>query len=155
MTQGPTRAIRQLRFGRAARPGQAIVWAAVMLPLLLSVVGLAIDGGIVFAARRDLQDVADAAARAGAIQVDVRAVRESGGETIVLDAAVARQVASEYVASQGSGSVATITADQRRVVVRLDREVPTGFLRLVGLKKVAISAVAPAEARYGIERGNR
>ena len=55
--------------------GQAIVWAAVMLPLFLAVVGLAIDGGVVFAARRELQNVADAGARPGAMQVDHGAYR--------------------------------------------------------------------------------
>ena len=49
----------------SAQSGQAIVWVAVMMPFFLSVVGLAIDGGIVFSARRELQNVADSAACRG------------------------------------------------------------------------------------------
>gem|GEM_PF-5201525 len=66
--------------------GQLVVWTAVMLPLFLSVIGLAADGGIAFGARRELQNVADSAARAGAMQVDQRVVSgefwgDGGGST--------------------------------------------------------------------------
>ncbi len=140
---------------RAAESGQAIVWAAVMLPLFLSVVGLAIDAGIVFSARRELQNVADSAARAGAMQVDEQAYRASSGTSVVLDQSAARRMASEYAASQGSGLATSVGVEPQRVVVNVTREVPTGFLRLVGITTVRVSASAPAEVRYGIERANR
>lgn len=140
---------------RRGERGQAIVWAAVMLPLFLAIVGLALDGGLVFSHRRNLQNVADAAARAGAMQIDQRIYRESLGERVVLDPASAREVAGSYVAAQGNGVAAEIAADPDRVVVRVSREVPTSFLRMVGFDRVRIDAVAPAEVRYGIERANR
>lgn len=139
----------------SAKSGQAIVWVAVMMPFFLSVVGLAIDGGIVFSARRELQNVADSAARAGAMQIDQRVYRDSSGATIALDASAARQVAGEYLASQGSGLAAMVTAEPRRVVVQVSRGVPTGFLRLVGIDTVRISAVALADVRFGIDQANR
>jgi Flp pilus assembly protein TadG len=132
-----------------------IVWVAVMLPLFLSIIGLAIDGGIVFSARRELQNAADAAARAGAMQVDRQAYRESSGERVVLDEASARQIAAGYLSGKGPGLEANIAAESQRVVVQVSREVPTGFLRLAGINHVRISATAPAEVRYGVERGNR
>jgi len=143
------------RRSRSAQDGQAIVWTAVMLPLFLSVVGLAVDAGIVFDARRELQNVADSAARAGAMQVDQQAYRASSGATVVLDQAAARQVAAEYAASQGRGLAATIAVEPQRVVVQASREVPTSFLRLAGITSVQVSATAPAEVRYGIDRPNR
>jgi Flp pilus assembly protein TadG len=135
--------------------GQVIVWVAVMLPLLLSIIGLTIDGGLVFSARRELQNAADSAARAGAMQVDERAYRESGGERVVLDEGAARRVAAEYLGSTGAGLDARITTESQRVVVQVSREVPTSFMRLAGINRVRISATAPAELRYGIEQGNR
>lgn len=125
-----------------------------MLPLFLSVVGLAIDGGVVFNARRELQNAADSAARAGAMQVDVRVYRETAGARVVLDEPRARQVAAEYVGRQAS-LAATIVVEPRRVVVEVSRDVPTSFLRLVGVGTVRIGATAPAEVRHGIERGER
>lgn len=133
--------------------GQAIVWVAVMLPLFLSVVGLAIDAGIVFDARRELQNAADAAARAGAMQVDEQTYRASSGATVVLDQPAARRVAAEYAAQQGVG-VAVIAVEPQRVVVEVSRDVPTSFLRLVGISTVRVTATAPAEVRYGIDRPN-
>ncbi len=135
--------------------GQVIVWTAVMLPLFLSVVGLAADGGVVFSARRELQNVADSAARAGAMQVDQQVYRESSGATVVLDLDAARQVAAEYVVSQDSGLAAAITADPQQIVVQVGREVPMTFLRMVGINTVSIVATASAGVRYGIGRGNR
>ncbi|MBI4496657.1 MAG: pilus assembly protein [Chloroflexi bacterium] len=139
---------------RGAQSGQVIVWAAVMLPLFLSVIGLTIDGGIAFSVRRELQNVADAAARAGAMQIDERIYRESAGATLVLDTAAAQQVAAEYVASQGSGLSAVIAAEPQRVIVRVSRDMQTSFLRLAGVTTVRLDATAPANIRYGIERAN-
>jgi Flp pilus assembly protein TadG len=130
--------------------GQAAAWVSVMLPLFLAVIGLAIDGGIVFAHRRELQNVADSAARAGATQIDVSAFRAGRGDTVVLDAGAARQTAGEYLASRGSGLRGEVTADSRQVVVRVEQDVPTSFLSLVGIGTVRITATAPAEARVGI-----
>lgn len=146
---------RTIRAWNAAQTGQAILWVLVMMPLFLSVVGLAIDGGIVFGARRELQNVADSAARAGAMQIDQAVYRESTGSMLVLDKAAARQVAAEYVAGQGRDVSAVIEAEPGRVVVQVSREVPTGFLRLLGINTVRIVATAPASVRYGIERGNQ
>ena len=140
---------------RKGRPGQAIIWVAVMLPLFLSIVGLAIDAGIVFSARREAQNVADAAARAGAMQIDQPIYRTSAGATIVLDQDAAYRVAAKYAAGQGRGLVATIVVGPQRVVVGVSRRVPTSFLRLVGMTSVRVSATAPAEVRFGIDRPNR
>ena len=142
-----------MKKGRRAESGQAIVWTAVMLPLLLSVVGLAADGGLVFNSRLRLQRVADGAARAGATQVDAAAYRAGGGSTVALDPARARRVASEYLADSGLELAGTVIADARRVVVEVTHEAPTGFLRIVGIESVRISATAPAELRAGVERG--
>lgn len=136
------------------RSGQAIVWVAVMLPLFLSVIGLAIDGGIVFDARRELQNVADGAARAGAMQIDQRTYRSSGGATVVLDANGARQVAAAYVASQGEGLATTITATPRGIRVTVQKAVPTSFLCLVGIDAVEVTASATAGVAHGITQGS-
>ena len=82
------------------RAGQAIIWTAVMLPFFIAIVGLAIDGGIVYDTQHALQDLADGAARTGATQVDQDAYRASGGQTIVLDQTSARQAAVAYVVGQ-------------------------------------------------------
>jgi Flp pilus assembly protein TadG len=138
-----------------AQCGQVIVWTAVMLPLFLSIVGLALDGGLVFAARREAQNATDAAARAGAMQIDERVYRESGGTRVVLDPARARATAAEYVAGYGTSLTASVVAEPQRLTVEVSRDVSTSFIRLVGLGTVRITASATGEARHGIDRGTR
>jgi Flp pilus assembly protein TadG len=124
-----------------------------MLPFLLSVAGLSIDGGAAFNARLRLQQVAGAAARAGATQIDERAYRESNGASVVLDGARARRVASDYLARSGLALTGTVRAESRRVVVQVYQDVPTSFLRILGLTGVRIGVTAPAELRYGVGQG--
>lgn len=140
---------------RRSEVGQALVWVAVMLPLFLAVIGLSIDAGTVFDARRELQNVADSAARAGAMQIDQSAYRASSGTTVVLDPATARQAAAQYVGSRGPGFAATIDVEPTSVIVQVSRSVPTSFLRLVGIGTVRITATAPAAPRFGIQGENR
>ena len=152
------RALTERYAGAVRRPGQgqsgqAVVWTAVMLPLLLSIVGLAAEGGHVFNARLALQTAADGAARAGVTQIDERRYRESGGTSVVLDMPRARRAAAEYLAVRGADVSATVEAQPRLVIVRVEREVSTSFLRLAGVDAVRIATTAQAEVRFGIERG--
>lgn len=141
------------RVTRTFHSGQVIVWTAVMLPLFLSVIGLAIDGGIVFDNQRALQNVADGAARAGAMQIDQDSYRASSGQSVVLDQAGARQAAVAYLDSQGANLSASVTTDSVHVTVVVGRAVPTSFLRLVGIGSIQISARATAEVQHGINQG--
>src|SRR5688572_6928523 len=153
MSPGQQAPVETVGLLRMAHRGQAIVWTAVMLPLFLAIVGLAADGGLVFSARRELQNVADSAARAGAQQIDVRAYRQSRGRVVMLDEPAARQVAVEHAASQGSARDVRIEVGPGRVQVGLSRDAQTTFLRLVGIDTVRVAAAATAEVRHGIERG--
>src|SRR5205807_10351757 len=77
--------------------GQALVWLTAALPLFVSIAGLAIDGGVLLDSRRQLQSVADGAARAGATRLDLDRLRSSGGADVQLDQPLARQAASTYL----------------------------------------------------------
>jgi Flp pilus assembly protein TadG len=56
-------------FGTDGAGGQAIVMVAIVFMALMFVVGLAIDSGQLFAAKRTMQEAADAAAFAGAVVI--------------------------------------------------------------------------------------
>ena len=77
------------RLGRAARrpseDGQVLVLTVVVALALLAILGLVADGGLVVARHRELQGVADAAARAGAAQLDEASYRASNGRTAALN----------------------------------------------------------------------
>ena len=137
-----------LRKLRGEQDGQVMVFVAVMMAGLVSVVGLVTDGGLMFAQRRDLQNVADGAALAGAMQIDEDAYRASG--EVVLDEAAARQVASEYLADESDMDY-SVQVSPAGVEVSVSRQASTSFLRLLGISGVDISATASAAPRHGIE----
>jgi len=140
-----------VKAGYRRQRGQVIIWVVVMLPFFLAIIGLASDGGLVFEQRRELQALADGAARVGANQLDQAAYRADG--VTALDPAAARAAAEAYLLAQSPGLAGMVVADQRRVVVHVQRQMPTGFLRIVRITTVTIGATAVAEVRHGIKRG--
>lgn len=151
--------IRRLagRLLHAGEPGQSIIWVAIMFPFFVSTVGLAIDGGIVFSARRELQNVADGAARAGAMQISEWSYRRAFGAGVDLDPIAARRAALEYLQDNAPKGLrdARVHADVQQIEVEVEAIVETAFLRVVNIREVPIKATAPAEVRYGVERANR
>jgi uncharacterized membrane protein len=138
-----SRHVRQLRAGEA---GQVLVLVAVLLLGLVAVAGLATDGGLVFAQRRDLQNLADAAALAGAMQIDEGAYR--GGGAVALDQAAARHAAETYLG--GSDLTYTVRAHAGGVEVEVSRRATLSFLRVIGIDGVTIGASAQAAPRFGV-----
>lgn len=129
--------------------GQAMVLVAIFLLGLVAVAGLVTDGGMVLVQRRDLQNVADAAAAAGAMQLDESAYRASGGSDVSLDDGAAYAVAVGYLAAE-VGMEYAVTASPTRVEVQVSRGASTAFLRVLGIDNVTISARASAEPRHGV-----
>ncbi len=127
--------------------GQIIVLVAILMVGLVAVVGLVTDGGLVFSQRRDLQNAADAAALAGAMQIDENAYRASGA--VALDEGAARQAAEEYLAAESNISYSVLVRPAR-VEVSVSRHASTGFLKVIGIDGFEISANASAEPRHGV-----
>ena len=128
--------------------GQVLVMVALMMVGVVSVVGLVSDGGLVFAQRRDLQNVADTAAAAGAMQIDEATYRSTG--EVVLDERLAREAAALYLDGEGDlDYVVSVLSD--RVEVSVSRQATTGFLQVIGIDGVEVTASAFAEPRYGVE----
>lgn len=129
--------------------GQVMILVAIMMVGLVAVAGLVTDGGIVFTQRRDLQNVADAAALAGASQIDENVYRSSAGDTVELDETAAYNAASDYLTNEGGLEYAVSVAPDR-VDVSVSRQAGTGILRVLGIDSVSISANASAAPRHGV-----
>jgi Flp pilus assembly protein TadG len=150
---------RQARSQQQA--AQALVWLALLMPLLLGVGGLAIDGAVVFTARRELQSVADGAARAGATRVDLGSLRANDGSAMRLvqgsgpDSAAT--AANDYLRERArhdlqwqNGLDWNVAVDGPSVAVSVRAVVPTAFMRIVSLNTVPLDATAAADVRHGI-----
>ena len=152
----PPRAPDAPRPRRRLSAGQSLPLIALLLPLLLSAVGLALDGGAVFAARRELQSVADSAARAGAVEVSIDHFRTSGGAVLLLPSPAAT-AAEDWILDYNLARPPEERVDldgpvqvaQDQIVVRVTRRAKTAFIRLVGIETVPIRAEALARARAG------
>lgn len=142
----------RLRALAADERGQVLPLVALFLLGLVAVAGLVADGGLVLVQRRDLQNAADAAAAAGAMQLDEVAYRASGGTDVLLDPSAAEQAAIASLMGE-DGTDITVQADAARVEVGLSRQATTTFLRVLGIAQVEISARSSAEPRAGISGG--
>jgi uncharacterized membrane protein len=144
------------------RRAQALVWLTFAIPLLVTVAGLAIDGGLLLDERRELQSIVDGAARAGATRLDMSRLRASGGSDVQLDPALATQAVHVYVdqalASGGRAWRSTpytqVEVGARRVHVLIHASLPTAFLRIAAIDVVPVEASAFADVDYGIRDGN-
>ena len=132
---------------------QALVFLTAMLPLFLAVIGLALDGGHLFAERANLQAIADASARAGAVRLDTARMYLEGTGAVVLSPDDAAAAARDYAAYHGlAPETIDAAADDQAVSITLNQDVPTVFVRVVGIDTVTIRASSLAHARYGIDR---
>ena len=127
--------------------GSASVMVALFLLGLLAAAGLVADGGRALAERRSLQNLADSAAAAGAMQLDVASYRLRG--TARLDARAARSAAHARLAG-APGASYRVSATRDRVSVRVERGVRLTFLSLVGIRALTLGASAEAEPRAGV-----
>jgi len=130
--------------------GSVAPLTAVMLLGLLAVMALVVDGGVLFAARRDLQGLADGAARAGAMAVDIAKLRET--ELVRLDPQEAEQAVRQYLHAAGFNGTSTIHADILSVTVHLSETRSTVMMGLLGVRNVRVEADAVARPRTGINR---
>src|SRR6202158_5614264 len=139
---------------------QALLWLTLPLPLFISIAGLAIDGGVLLASRRQLQSVADGAARAGATRLDLDRLRGSGGGDVPLDPALARDATWTYLGERLARELdwhaqptALVDIGARRVHVMIQGTLHTAFLRVVHIDSVPVQASAFADLPYGIHSG--
>jgi hypothetical protein len=117
--------------------------------VLIAVSGLAVDGTRAFLLRRTLQNAADAAALAGAGEVDRSVYYRTGGEGVALHPDAARRTALAWLARRGISAGAGVRASPERVGVVLRGRTQTMFLRLVGIGSVPVAARARAGPRPG------
>lgn len=126
---------------------------AVLVLAVLGLSGLAIDGGELFVARRDTQGLADAAARAGAGQVDQIALRSDPSSPVQIDPTAAAEAAMAYIDEVRPGAtLRVIEVDAAHITVQVTSPpVPVTLLQLAGVgKTVTVDAIGQAQPRTGI-----
>ena len=134
-------ALRILRSLRRQESGQGLLLAALAMVVILGFAAMAIDVGLFLHERRELQKAADAAALAGA-------------QELPYSPADAEQKAQEWAANNGIDAgeleaieISTTYAANDTVTVRVQRDVPFIFARVLGFSSDTMRA--DASARVG------
>lgn len=126
--------------------GQVTAMVAVLAVALLALGALVFDGGQILTARREANNLARQAARAGAQQLDVAQARTG---TFTLDAAAAETAARQYLADEGiTPTSVRVTGDRVEVTITLTQ--PTPLLSILGISEREVSATASARAARGV-----
>jgi Flp pilus assembly protein TadG len=127
----PTRRTTDHRAACRGQAGQALPLICLFMVTLLGFAGVVIDLGDAYLQRQETQNVADAAALAGASAIP----------TGTYDTAAQQMAAKNDIAGDG---VAVAFNNTDTVTVTVTRTAPTFFLRLFGVGSIPVSATAKA-----------
>jgi uncharacterized membrane protein len=131
--------------------GQASVLIVGIVLVGLAFAGLAVDGTRLFTARRDLHNIADSAALAGASALDEAQFRASDGADVRLDPVAAHRAVDAVLRASNLPADARVEVDVGavRIEVRLARPVSLTFLGVLGAHTQTIGAHATAAPNTG------
>lgn len=125
---------------RIAQQGSALALLVVALPLLIALLGVAIDTGEYVLAATQAGDAADAGALAAASAVDGAYYTETG--QLRLDPGRAQQLAQTFASANYPGSIAATAtvnpAQQNQVKVTVDGQCSTLFFRIFGVDHLGV-----------------
>ncbi len=131
--------------------GQVLVWTVLLLPLLLALVGLVLDGGLLFVQWRRARWAADGAAVAAASEIDPARYAQSG--QVKLDQGAAQTTVQRFAHLKAPDLHVTGIEFQGNVVrVRGWVEVRPAFLGLLGAGSLRLSVTGEERPVWGIAR---
>ena len=128
-----------------AERGAIGVFLVVLVPGLLLIIGLAVDGGAKVAATQRANAIADEAARAGGQALDVSAALTG---QVRIDPAAAVAAAQDYLTrNEVPGAVTVVDGDTLRVTTTITE--PTTFLGLIGISTLTVEGSGTADMVTG------
>ena len=129
--------------------GSISAFVAVLLVAIFALVGLVVDGGSALSARQSAADEAEQAARAGAGDLSVDALRSG---SLQLDQAQAVAAAERFTVAAGHPGTATASSGTVNVSIRY--QIHTEILGMIGIDTLSVSASASAVDLHGVTVGS-
>ena len=135
--------------GREKEEGQVLIWLLILLPLLLLLVAMLIEGGLMFRTYRLAQMAADAGAHAAAQEMDV-AVYQAHGRVILSPQAA--EVAQRYAVINARGPIACAQPQvwAGRVRLRCSATLQPQFIS--GVPEIRVVVLGNARPAWGATR---
>ena len=142
--------IQKLRNFLNDQAGQYLVQTVILLPMMMILVGLVLDGGWMYWQYRRAEITVNAAAQAASHALDVEYFRQTN--QVRLDAGEAWSAASGFVNinQRGQMQVTGIYIGSNQVVVNANAQVQTIFLRLAGISSFSMRVEGRAYPAFGI-----
>ena len=137
-----------MRWVRGDESGFAALWFVGLVLGFLVISGVGLDLWRIYSDRAGMAAAVDAAADAGAAQIDEDAFRSG---TLALDAARAEDAARDNLAAQSDArrlSATDITAEPERITVRGEGFVQLSLLRILVSEPIRVEVTAVAEPRF-------
>jgi Flp pilus assembly protein TadG len=120
---------------------------AVMCLALFVLIGLVVDAGRAVSARSMAMTEAQQAARAGAGQLSIAALRSG---QIEIDPVGAMRAADAYLVSVGQSGTTSVVG--QTVTVHITANEPTVVLGIVGIDRIGVSVTATAINVHGVTK---
>lgn len=156
----------RIKRGVRDESGQALVLAALSMVVLISFLGLALDGGQLYYTKRKLQAAADSAALAGALEMNectggsnCAAMRSAAQSALVEAGLTGSALKTQCAASASTGLTLTVNnapcamgstkldpnyGNAKYVEAVVSEAQPTYFVRIFGIDSVKVAARAEA-----------
>jgi Flp pilus assembly protein TadG len=134
----------------AERGAVTTTFLLTMVPVFVVLLGMVFDFAQAYTAKARALDIAEQAARAGAQQINLAEVRDSG--TYQLDEAAATGAAEDFLAAAGFPAD-KLEADADTVEVTTSWTVSTAFLGIIGRDTFEGSVSASADMEVGVAIG--
>lgn len=141
-----TRATPRIR--RLDDGGGITVFVAICVLALLSIIGLAVDGGGKMRATERADYIATEAARAGGQAIDP--AQAVPGKTITVDPQAAQAAAQAYLNAADTTGTATVSADGKTLTVTTHGTYDTSFLSAVGIGSLNVTGRGKASLLHGV-----
>lgn len=142
----PTLWSTQRRGWWRANEGRATAFVVVLTLGILALAGLTLDSGLALSAKVKANGQAEAAARAGAQEIDLNAYRANGTLQLVPAEAVAS--AQNYLTTVGATGTVTVSDDTVTVTITASQN--TQLLGMVGISSLAVHGEASAHPQRGV-----
>ena len=142
--------IRLFRTFLQNQSGQFLVQAVILLPMMMILVGLVLDGGWMYWQYRRAEIAVNAAAQAASHAIDIDYFRETN--QVRLSVGEAWDAASGFVNinARGQMQVTGIQVSDRQVVISANAQVQTIFFRLAGISTLTMRVEGRAYPAFGI-----
>jgi Flp pilus assembly protein TadG len=158
MTTATKRFITRLDDAKRAgqsESGQVLVQTVILLPMMMILVGLVLDGGWMYWQYRRSEIAVNTAAQAASHAIDVDYFRETN--QVRLDQGAAWDAASGFlnINQRGQMQVSGIFIGNNQVVVDANAQAQTIFFRLAGISTLSMRVQGRAYPAFGINRENQ